>query len=196
MTNPKPPIFPHPNTFTNHEGVRCSFTYEGEMAGRALLFKGKTDEGKPICIKFVRTYGKEVHLWFAAKGFAPPLIAYEKLPGGWYMVVMGLLDDSWVPFDIKTIANVERFKSRFQTVIAELHKENKVHGDIRETNVMVKDGGDGFMLVDYDWAGEQGEAKYPRHVNKAPALNRPDDVEDGKLILSEHDRWMLMNMFS
>jgi hypothetical protein len=102
MTNPKPPIFPHPNTFTNHEGVQCSFTYEGEMAGRALLFKGKTDEGKPICIKFVRTYGKEVHLWFAAKGFAPPLIAYEKLPGGWYMVVMGLLDDSWVPFDIKT----------------------------------------------------------------------------------------------
>jgi RIO-like serine/threonine protein kinase len=54
-----------------------------------------------------------------------------------------------------------------------------VHGDVRETNVMVKDSGLEFMLVDYDWVGSQGHAGYPRHVNKAVKLGRPEDVEDG-----------------
>jgi hypothetical protein len=165
------------------------------MARRHLLFKGKTDEGKAICIKFVRAYGREVHLWCASKGFAPRLVAYEPLPGDWYMVVMDLLDESWVPLDINSLVDVGGFKARFHTNVIELHQMKMVHGDIRETNVMVKDGGCEFMLIDYDWAGLLGEARYPRHVNKAPALQRPDDVEDGKLILTEHDLLMFENMF-
>ena len=60
---------------------------------------------------------------------------------------------------------------------------------------MVKDMGHKFMLINYDWAASLGEVKYPRHVNKAPALQQPDDVEDGQLILTEHDVSMLENMF-
>jgi RIO-like serine/threonine protein kinase len=36
--------------------------------------------------------------------------------------------------------------------LTSLHQENYVHGDIRNTNIMMKkDGNQGFKLVDFDW---------------------------------------------
>jgi hypothetical protein len=59
---------------------------------------------------------------------------------------------------------------------------------------MVKrDGGLEFMLIDFEWAGNNGEVRYPRHVNKAPELGRPQDVEDGVPILGQYDL-ILLNM--
>jgi hypothetical protein len=185
-------FFPHQATFTPSGGHgQRSLIYEAELAGRSLLFKAKTGDGDRICVKFVRRYGEDVHNWCAAKGFAPKLIAYEELPGGWYMVVMDLLDESWVPLADKT-DHPEGLKERVHDAIAQLHQARMVHGDVRETNLMVKDSGLEFMLVDYDWAGSEGHAKYPRHVNKA---GRPAGVEDGQLILSQHDDLMLAAMF-
>jgi len=195
---PHDPIFPYPTLFTPLSGRSDrglhSFIYEGEMAGRKLLFKAKMQDGTGICVKFVRRYGEDVHMWCAAKGFAPKLIAFEVLPGGWYMVVMDLLDESWVPFDDKK-AWIEGLKDNFHATISDLHQAQMVHGDVRDANVMVKDGTSEFMLVDYDWAGSQGHARYPRHINKDPELGRPADVEDGQLILTQHDESMLAQMF-
>jgi hypothetical protein len=186
-------IPPYPAMFTSYEGRgRHSFEYQAEIAGRSLLFEAKMRDGKRICIKFVRGYGKDVHIWCANKGFAPKLIAYEVLPGGWYMVVMDLLDESWVPLADRT-GHAEGLKERIRAAITELHQAQMVHGDVREMNVMVKDNGVDFMLVDYDWAGLQGHVRYPRHVNR---LGRPEDVEDGRLILTRHDELMLAAMFS
>jgi hypothetical protein len=109
------------------------------------------------------------------------------------MVVMDLLGESWVPLDINTLVDVGGFKVRFHTV--ELHQVKMVHGDTPETNAMAKDGGHEFMLIDYGWAGLLAEVRYPRHVNTAPALQRPDDVEDGNFILTEHDLLMFENIF-
>jgi hypothetical protein len=190
-----PPIFPHPATFTPYGGHgQHSFVYEAKIAGRRLLFKAKTKDGNRICVKFVRRYGKDVHIWCAARGFAPDLIAYEGLPGGWYMVVMDLLDESWIPLADKK-GHTEGLKERVHAAITKLHQAQMVHGDIRETNVMVRDRGLDFKLVDYDWAGSQGHVRYPRHVNKAVGLGRPEDVEDGQLILTRHDELMLATMF-
>jgi len=73
-----------------------SLTYEGNLAGRHLFFKGSIDEGKkPVCIKLVRRYGVDVHRWCAGKGIAPELFGFQKLPGGWYLVVMELLEKPW-----------------------------------------------------------------------------------------------------
>ena len=192
-TSSIPPIFPQTATFTPYGGHgRNSFIYEAELAGRRLLFKAKTEGGHRICVKFVRRYGKDVHIWFAKKGLAPKLIAYEELPGGWFMVVMELLDESWVPLADKEDPP-EGLKERIHAVISELHQDRMVHGDVRATNVIVKDGGLKFMLVDYDWAGSAGQVRYPRHINKA--VGRPDDVEDGQPILCQHDEFMLAAMF-
>ena len=192
-----PPIFPHPTAFTIDGGeTRESFTYEGEMNERSLLFVCKiADRDKRICIKFVRRYGKDVHIWCADRGFAPKLIAFEDLSGGWHMVVMELLDESWISMAEKN-DRPEELEEKIRARITELHQGNMVHGDLRDTNVMVKkDGGSSFMLIDHDWAGKQGNVRYPRHVNKDPQLGRPLTVEDGGLITCEHDDFMLEHLF-
>ena len=52
---------------------------------------------EPICIKFVHSHGEDVHKWCAKQIFAPKLIRSEVLPGGYILVIMKLLDDSWIP---------------------------------------------------------------------------------------------------
>jgi hypothetical protein len=165
-------IFPYRDTFTpcrlgNHQ--RVTFTYDKEMEGRSLLFRGKTEDRR-ICIKFTRRYGEKVHQWCAEQGFAPQLIAHETLPGGWFMVVMELLEEElWTTLDPK--CHQSGLKNAIHVAVVRLHQNNMVHGDLRNMNILVKkDGTPGFMLVDYDWAGYLGEVKYLRHVNKAPQI--------------------------
>lgn len=189
-------IYPHPEACIHYKsGKKLPFTYEAVMNERSLLFIGKTAENKCICIKFVRRYGLDVHLWFARKQHAPELVAFENLDGGWFMVVMELLDESWIrlvdakdpPADLKDMIYAD---------VTELHQENMVHGDLRDTNIMVKtDGESSFMVLDYDWAGTQGKARYPAFTNKAPELGRPSDVEDGVFVTTQHDVLMLQHMF-
>ncbi|THH28240.1 hypothetical protein EUX98_g5954 [Antrodiella citrinella] len=72
-----------------------------------------------------------------------------------------------------------------------------VHGDIRRPNVLVvrRHGldddpadSDGGMLLDFDWAGREGEVRYPYGINMQ--INWTDGVAGGKPILKEHDRNM------
>ena len=60
---------------------------------------------------------------------------------------------------------------------------------------MVERDGLGFMLLDFDWAGKIGEAKYPMNVYVGPDLWRPNEVCDGELIRAEHDLQMLNALF-
>ena len=191
-----PLIYPYPASFTcyGRDGEEMDFMYNAELEQRALLFRGKTAH-KQICIKFVRKYGKDVHIWCADKGFAPRLIAYCALAGGWYMVIMDLLNESWISM-ANTQVRPEGLREKIHAAITELHQADMVHGDIRSTNIMVRgDGRTSFMLIDYDWAGKAGEVRYPRHVNKASGLGRPESVEDGKMITSEHDDLMMQYLF-
>ena len=34
-------------------------------------------------IRFVRLYGADVHTWCTNNGFAPELLGFERLDGGW-----------------------------------------------------------------------------------------------------------------
>ena len=69
-----------------------------------------------------------------------------------------------------------------------------MHGDIQNTNVMVrKDGSRGIMLIDFDWAGEIGMVRYPANVNRID-VRQPDGAEDGELIRAEHDMDMWKSM--
>jgi hypothetical protein len=191
-------IFPYPDAFSprgpgNHQQV--TFTYDKEMEGRKLLFMGKTVDGR-ICIKFTHRYGVDVHQWCADQGFAPRLIAHKMLPGGWLMVVMELLEEELWTTLFGSKRHQSGLKDGIHAAVVQLHQNKMVHGDLRNMNIMVKkDGTAGFMLVDYDWAGYEGKVKYPRHVNKAPELGWPQDVEDGAQILARHDLHMLEYMF-
>lgn len=47
------------------------------------------------------------------------------------------------------------------------------------------------LLLDFDWAGRIGEARYPMNLNRSEGLRRPDGACDGALILADHDIEML-----
>jgi len=76
-----------------------------------------------------------------------------------------------------------------------MHQNHMVHGDIRDTNVIFDTASNQFRLLDFDWAGKVEEVKYPKFVNTQPQLKRPKDVEDGKVILPDHDVSMVDSIF-
>jgi serine/threonine protein kinase len=202
------PICPYPTSFVplgSADNQRVRFTYEGRVEERTFFFQGKlcndadADKLGRICIKFVQAYGSEVHKWCATEGFAPALIANEKLPGGWFMIIMDFLDHSWIPLaEMTERPQAGELANRVHSAVTRLHRNGMVHGDLRDTNLLVKQQGSEFefMLVDFDWAGYEGTARYPRHINTASQLHRPKDVQDGELIAVRHDVAMLQNLFS
>jgi hypothetical protein len=187
-------MFPYPTTF---QGQSPSFVYDAQMEQRHLFFSGRMEGDRRICIKFIRRYGDNVHAWCANEGFAPKLIGFRSLPGGWRMVVMDLLDESWKPLVfVSKPERSESLKRKLAAAIERMHTMNMVHGDLRDTNIMVKREGQEFlfMLVDFDWAGIGGQVKYPRLINRMD-ISRPKGASDGLAILPEHDIAMLNQMF-
>jgi tRNA A-37 threonylcarbamoyl transferase component Bud32 len=68
-----------------------------------------------------------------------------------------------------------------------LHDNGFVHGDIRGPNILIADGeGDEesrVKLLDFDWAGREGEVRYPYRLSQGLWVK---GVDDGELILREH----------
>ncbi|KAG2363360.1 hypothetical protein BDR07DRAFT_1608884 [Suillus spraguei] len=196
-----PILFPYQTSFTSlDDGSNTCFKYTGQLdedegASKRLVFFGTlTDRPAEdaICIKFVRHYCQEVHLRCASSGLAPRLRGFEKLPGGWYMVVM----DKLVGYDVLAdLPNTEHLpRSVFEPIreqLKKLHAENFVHGDIRDTNILVKkDDRTKFMIIDFDWAGATNVVLYPPYVNYTQ-IRRPSDARDGLPVKAAHDDEML-----
>ncbi|KAG2065397.1 hypothetical protein BDR04DRAFT_1108553 [Suillus decipiens] len=198
LSHPIP--FPYPTSFTSlDDSSETCFKYTGQLnedgASKRLIFFGILT-GRPaedaICIKFVQHYSRDVHLHFASSGLAPRLRGFEELPGGWYMVVM----DKLVGYDVLAdLPNSERLpRSAFEPIrerLKKLHAENLIHGDLRDTNILVKkDDRTKFMIIDFDWAGAENIVRYPPYVNYTN-IKRPSDARDGLLIKAAHDDAML-----
>jgi hypothetical protein len=184
--NDSPPQahFPYIVSFMPTEGYAPqSFTYKSQPDESKLLFIGelgtnKQGKSKRICIKFTQQYCEEVHVFCASKGFAPALHGVNRLAGGWYMVVMDAIDKDYEQFTRKHYPAIDEIRASLIT----LHQAGYVHGDVRDTNVMVqKNGSDVIQLVDFDWAGKIGEVKYPVNVNRTDVV-RPEGALDGRFI--------------
>ena len=207
------PECPSWQKYTDPDGESQEFAYEETQKIRgSLIFFGKLKmkSQRRICIKFVTRYGADAHRFCASKGHAPELIAFEKLPGGWYMVVMEALGiderslspptDSYRSFyNYRDCASDHRkLEEAVIAFIADFHNEGFVHGDLRDVNLLVKAGGQDkivhFMLLDFDWAGKVHETYYPPHVNRKE-ISRPSGARDGMEILQEHDLEMIRFLF-
>ncbi|KAG2029126.1 hypothetical protein BDR03DRAFT_881769 [Suillus americanus] len=196
-----PTIFPYPTGFTSlHDNSTIAFKYrehfhENGHKSKRLIFFGTLNEGDaevPICIKFVQEYSKDAHMHCAEAGLAPKLRGFEQLPGGWYMVVM----DRLVGYDQMADVPIGELipKSVFDRIgeyLRSLHSDKLVHGDIRDTNIMLKKvDRTNVMIIDFDWAGAEGTVLYPAFVNYRD-IQRPDDARDGRPIKAAHDDAML-----
>ena len=72
-----------------------------------------------------------------------------------------------------------------------------VHGDIRSVNVLVRKPDVALthaevLLVDWDWAGVEGQVEYPVDMN--PAVWRPPTAQVGGMITHEHDLAMTLRL--
>lgn len=187
-TSPPQVAFPYRTSYMPIGSTALqSFTYASQLHDNKLLFFGNLPNNSRICIKFTQQYSVMVHKFCALNGFAPSLHGFENIPGGWYMVVMEAIDDNYEEITAKHRSAIHQIKAN----LVKLHQAGYVHGDIRNTNVMVrKDGSNGIMLIDFDWAGEIGHARYPADVNRKDIM-RPDGARDGATILADHDMYML-----
>ena len=105
---------------------------------------------------------------------------------------MDAITDRFSHIDKPRVSLNEPIKEKVVT----LHQQGYVHGDLCDTNLMVRDNSvPEMMLFDFDWAGEIGKVRYPINMNRGPNLKRPDGAYDGELITAEHDLEMLDIMF-
>ncbi|KAI0059776.1 hypothetical protein BV25DRAFT_1808501, partial [Artomyces pyxidatus] len=72
-----------------------------------------------------------------------------------------------------------------------LHGQGLVHGDVRLPDILCD--GKTVQLVDFDWAGQEGEVRY--QVNISTVISWPEDVSSTSLIKKEHDLIMLGKAF-
>ena len=70
-------------------------------------------------------------------GFAPALKGFERVAGRWYMIVMGAITDEFSLVDRPSSSLYEPIKEK----VAALHQQGYVHGDLRDTNLMVRKNG-------------------------------------------------------
>jgi hypothetical protein len=185
--------FPHPSKYHSLDGATThEFKYLSHLDEDKLVFCGAVDNDK-ICIKFVRRYSMEAHVRCSSLGFAPTLKGFERIPGGWYIVVMDFIEDEY--HNLETSPDKASFESEVRVSVESLHEAGFVHGDIRSANIMVKkDGSPGIMILDFDWAGLAGQVKYPMGVNDID-IRRPNGAQDNEFIMVEHDIEMLNYMF-
>ena len=145
---------------------------------------------------FVLCAGEDAHKVAYAHGFAPKLRAVERFADGWMMVVMDDVSHQYCGIKGKRLEK-DVYKA-VKEALALFHKDGFVHGDLQETNIMVKRDwvdseclGD-IILVNFDWAGKENTVRYPSNITlNPPDIPRPMGIERGGLISSAHDDQML-----
>lgn len=202
-TSPTSPIdsaarFPYPTTFTRLDNnVKTSFKLEHQPLPDKLLYIGRTEAGVQVVVKFVRSYSRALHEHCASLACAPLLLGLESLAGGWSMVVMEFMNDYKMLSDLKDRASIStRLRPMVTTLVDSFHAKNLVHGDIRDSNllVLVRQDQLEMKLVDFDWGGLENEAHYPIIINNL-TISRPPNVVGGQTITKDHDLWMVRRMF-
>jgi serine/threonine protein kinase len=200
LTSPLPhanPGFPYSTTFTHLEtGISTLFKLEFQPLPDKLLYTGMTDTGVDIIVKFVRSYSRALHAHCSSLGSAPPLLGHETLDGGWFMVVMNDMVD-YRPFSALEKSSLSsQLRPMVLDLVDSFHQQNLVHGDLRDTNILVREDGGRLeiKLVDFDWGGVEGEVRYPSAIN-CTDFWRPPEVSDSMLITKVHDIQMVKYMF-
>jgi hypothetical protein len=177
---------PPSDDYLNFE-IRCFFP---DRQPNRLLYVAEMLDKQPILIKFVQRYSIELHDFCAKSGHAPQILAFERLPGGWYAVAMEYIE-SGVPITHSTLlpAHRDRWAKELQNLMHNFHAEGLVHGDLRAANILCRE--DSVVVIDFDWGGEDGEVFYP-------TANLNNELQEGRVfndlrIRQEDDRRVLSN---
>ncbi|KDN34340.1 hypothetical protein RSAG8_12571, partial [Rhizoctonia solani AG-8 WAC10335] len=195
-------FFPHMRWVQTTDGP-IHFSYKcrlGEPDFLRSLFEAITEDGRRIVVKFTESYHLEAHKLLADRSLAPTLLSLHAEPvgGNLLMVVMELsgtsLDRYLASHPKLDRSKLDRVRTDVQDALEILHAHNLVFGDLRTPNVLVTRAMRG-QLVDFDWCGFQGEARYPIGINQNRDLGWAVGVEKGSLMFKVHDKLMLKRLF-
>jgi hypothetical protein len=171
---PHPRYFPYLTSFTAEDGTVTSFEYLGSLEDDPISvtylakITGQSDAtGTRVVVKFVASYGKDVHELLAKNGFAPTLRYYGPLRGD------GPSDDilrptGKAPPGLRLHSNLMHMvvmdyihplsepppdaHDQVREVLKLLHENGYVFGDLRAPNVLF-DANDKVKFIDFNWCG-------------------------------------------
>ncbi|KAH9027873.1 hypothetical protein EDB85DRAFT_2148231 [Lactarius pseudohatsudake] len=132
--------------------------------------------------------------YVAAAHYAPELFFCERIQGGVTMVIM--------KFIAGQNAHYHRFQDRelppdilddVKSAVRVLHDAGIVFGDLRRPNIVIDTTGDRdrALLVDFEWAGHDGKARYPALLNNTGQITWATGVKRHGIMRKEHDIEMI-----
>jgi serine/threonine protein kinase len=194
--------FPFMTSYEDDAGQRVAFTYNERLDDEKLIFSAilhHPNSGECL-VKYTWRYSEAAHNYLASHGSAPRIRRCVRISADWTAVIMDKSTYQRLYGLRLSDAEQEKVRRKVRSVVQTLHQGGFVHGDIRDTNILVDIGSlasedVAIHLIDFDWAGRLGEAKYPIEVNKT-TMRRPVEVEGGGLITKEHDLKMVSYLFT
>ncbi|EKM53157.1 uncharacterized protein PHACADRAFT_210864 [Phanerochaete carnosa HHB-10118-sp] len=199
-TQQLPYVGPHFTKFTKltkSGEIEVTLEYTGRLGQEefskavftALAHTGTgTGAAAKVVVKFAHAYSCRGHKLLADHKLAPELWFCEKVESvDMYVVVMDFVPSRTIgPL---SDADCECLRDAMKI----LHGEKLVFGDLRRPNILQCRGG-GTMLIDFDWCGESGKARYPLDILIDDTMPWHEGVERGGLITKEHDNHLLNNL--
>ena len=189
------------------DNVLVEFKYVGYLENGpdcvTLRAQTLTEPAQDVVIKFVDRYGEKAHRILADEGLAPKLLycgsprhdddqpSYQSIS----MVVMEYIDGDTLAKAMPKMneETMKRVQTEVQRALELLHRHGLVFGDLRLPNIMITKDGQ-VKLIDFNWAGEVGQAKYPLLISQEVAW--PKGVEPLAVMKPEHDLDMWGKLFS
>jgi serine/threonine protein kinase len=167
-----------------------------------LRARTTAEPAQDIVVKFIEPYGERAHRILATKGLAPKLFfcgspclsdeqpSYRSLS----MVVMEYIDGKTLTQVKMNAQTTEKVRLELWRALDLLHDRGLVFGDLRPPNVMITKEHK-VKLIDFNWAGEEGQARYPSPSLISSDIKWAAGVEALGVIKKDHDMEMLDRLF-
>ena len=175
------------------------YTYEMQIKNNVFLCRDNKDEKKEVIIKFVETYGIDVHRFMAEKSYAPTVLEWCQVTTRYHAVVMDCIPYSCLTAYINTCPTTDdkqKCKDSLTAMVRAMHDEGYCHGDLRGNNVIVQLSHPlpKLFIIDFDWAGKIGEQRYPFFMNHEE-IRWPEGAKDNELITPDQDLYWIEQAF-
>ena len=146
-----------------------------------------------VFVKFTAHYNEAAHRLLADHDppLAPALHFCGRVIGDLYMVVMEYIAGAspllgfFPPSPLPRTPRPEVVRKTITKALELLHKQDIVFGDLRPLNILHLRDDDRVFLVDFDWAGKDGEARYSPCLNEE--LDLGADVVRWAVMKKSHD---------
>jgi Lipopolysaccharide kinase (Kdo/WaaP) family len=193
-------LFPQPTYLPNKPRpsptlvFSSRFEYEGWEEGnyRRSLFKATYDEGT-VLVKFCESYHGDAHQKLAEAEYAPKLFFCEKIQGGMTMVIMDFVKCRDAHHHFLGEDLPDYLVKEVTAAVKLLHDVDLVFGDLRRPNILIqqKDNKLSMQLIDFEWVGIAGQARYPPYLNDSGQIVWATGVCPYGIMKKEHDLGMI-----